>query len=167
MSISLRMYVSQHKRSPLPGTRVYIVRSDSWETRYHAGVVVKVTPSGMVDVLLDHQIADLTTLTPATNSDGKPHEPNRFYNTGIEGGVDLGRRNGMLEFDLEEVERQAEARKTAVDAANALNAVHAASMVNPVWSKHIMEQEVVRLQELLDKARFLVDSLLEAVIIND
>lgn len=119
------------------GDSVYVYR---WGG-YMSGRVVKVSPSGLVDVLI-----------------GAATEPTRFRKDGREQGAKYGG------YQLDELAFEARttflvAEKAAQKTVEALKQVRCSELCNYHWGKDGLMAEVARLQALLDLARAKVEAI--------
>jgi len=130
--------------TPQAGDKIYVASPGSWDTRYSVGTVVKVTPSGMIDV--QHY-----TDGPIT----------RFGTNGYENGNAGSRFRKYLDSHMTFEERKAslEQQERAKAAASEIAKVKVEERVNFRWGKETMMAEVVRLQGLLDAAKAAVEAI--------
>lgn len=152
--MNLVTFIAKHGRQPGPRDEVYIVISGSWEPRYDKGIVVARTPTGMLDVVYEHQIAELSTLQL---KDGAM--PMRFDNRGNERGVNSPQMRHWLDFDVAGIERQTRQAEIAEEAVDALLAVKADPKTRRTWGLDSLEEELSRLEKALAEARSKVEAL--------
>lgn len=137
--ISLRDILAT--RRPVEGEPVYVARvslSTFGERTYTKARVVRVTPSGQVDVRRD---------------DGAIEAPLvRFTNKGDKAGQS-SYAHVYLDFDVEGVERELKRRVLARKAETALLAVKHSDGCNVRWGSSAMVDEVRRLEQLLATAK--------------
>ena len=124
------------------GDRVFVSRSSSWNMRYMPGKVFKITPSGMVDILINGSMA-----------------PTRFRNGREIGGSFLGYFLVLDHLPYEEREALIAKEDRAKAAAAAINAIKPEERVQHTWSKELMVEEVLKLQMKLDEAKNAVDTI--------
>ncbi len=127
------------------GQKVYVAYSSTWDTRYTIGEVIKVTPSGMVDVM--------------SQGGGSTK---RFNQQGSEYGVKFARTTlDTIPFD----ERTAliAQDQRAKFAAAAINAVRLTAETGgeakASWGKESLEILVQNLQEKLNAAKAAVEAI--------
>lgn len=125
---------------PVAGKQIYLARPGNWDTHFTIATIVKVHPSGMMDV----QIGGC--------------EPMRFLANGKKQG------GGYRDYYLDNVTFDERAALLATEqrereAVAAINAVAPESGVNRKWGKDGLQREVARLQELLNAAQAKVDAI--------
>jgi len=121
--------------------QVFVSQYYSWGSPiYIKGVVQKLTPSGMIDVLI-----------------GYATEPTRFNSEGRERGVSasLAARIDNLPFSERETAIAKEERGKAANAA--LQAIKVENFCNP--DAETLRAETTRLQILLDKTKKLIEAI--------
>lgn len=124
------------------GDEVYLARTGGWETYYTKGKVVKVTPSGAVDVLI-----------------GSSMEPTRFRPDGYKQGGDRYRDYQLDHIPFVERTALLEQWERAKHAAAMIRSVVPKDGVNARWDKEGLTTEVTRLQTLLDTAKAAVEAI--------
>jgi len=107
---------------------------------YTRGVVQKITPSGMIDVLIGHS-----------------QQPTRFNPDGRQRGASFGHAEQIDGMPFAEREADLDRRNRAQKANTALTAVVAEKMRNP--EKDDLQKEAARLQSLLDEANKLIEAV--------
>lgn len=125
------------------GQKVYVKYFGSWRWFYTTGVVSKVTPAGMVDVIIGHQSTS-TRFRP----NGKVQKLKDLYSTDYE----------LDDISYEERVALIASEDRAKNAVNLINLVKAEN-VRETWGKDGLLAEVNRLQELLMAARTAVEGI--------
>lgn len=129
---------------PQQGDQVYVASPGSWDTRFNVGTVVKVTPSGLVDV-------QTYPNGPAT----------RFNTNGYEAGNAGSKYRKYLDTHMSFEERKAllEREERTKAAMQAISEIKVEERLNWRWGKERMAEEVARLQGLLNAAKAAVDAV--------
>ena len=129
------------------GQKVYTVRSTGWDLAYSVGTVVKVTPSGMVDISHGSD-----TYTTRFGTDGREVGKNKYRASSIDG-TPFAEREEMLAEE-----------KRAQQAANFIGSIQVKDGINKRWGIDGFNTELDRLQALITEARGKVNGIKSAPV---